>query len=60
MAEGLLPGERMLWTGQPSRVRVRLADVGVSLYELAALAVVAVISSGQCGHSRNSPGGLIK
>lgn len=47
MAEGLLPGERMLWTGQPSRVRVRLADVGVSLYELAALAVVAVISSGQ-------------
>ena len=47
VAEGLLPGERMLWTGQPSRVRVRLADIGVSLYELAALTVVAVISSSQ-------------
>ncbi|HEV2374101.1 MAG TPA: hypothetical protein VGS19_18340 [Streptosporangiaceae bacterium] len=39
--ETLFEGEQVLWAGQPGRVRVGLADVGVSLYLLAGVAVLA-------------------
>jgi hypothetical protein len=43
---GLLPGEHLLWTGRPGRVRVTASDVGVVAYLVAALAVVAVFGRG--------------
>jgi hypothetical protein len=41
--EPLLPGERQLWTGRPSRARSSLADAGLSLYLLAALVLLTVL-----------------
>jgi hypothetical protein len=39
---GLLPGERLLWSGGPARARVAPAEAGFSLYLLGVLAVMAV------------------
>jgi hypothetical protein len=39
--DGYLPGERLLWTGRPTRAGVTLADAGVSVFLLGALAVLA-------------------
>ena len=47
VTEGLLAGERVLWTGRPARAGVRLADVGWTLYAAAALAALAGMTISQ-------------
>ena len=47
---GLLPGERLLWSGRPGRVRISPADAALSLYLLGALALLAVTARGFLHH----------
>ncbi len=53
---GLLPGERLLWTGRPARARVMPGDLVLPGLLLAAL-LVSVAGYGPRG-SVNDPGGL--
>jgi hypothetical protein len=44
VAQELLPGEQLLWSGQPGRAGIRPADAVVSLYVVVGVAVVTVFA----------------
>jgi hypothetical protein len=53
---GLLPGERLLWTGRPARARVILGDLILPGLLLAAL--LAALTLGGPRGPADAPGGL--
>jgi hypothetical protein len=48
---GLLPGERLLWSGGPGRIPISPADGAFCLYLLGALAAVAITAHGFLHHA---------